>query len=169
MEVRMKSKLLIFLALILVSILVIVFVFVKKGTTTTTGTPTNTTAKEEATKTTPTAATDQGRKCIFTNTDDKGTVSGVVYISGNKSNSVTTVKNVEGVTLEVNNVTDGDYMYSWVTGQTNGTKTKITTTSTGNDAIVAPELGTTESPTGNGCVRWTIDNSKFVAPSNIQF
>ncbi len=167
----MKKKIVIILALLCVSILV--FLFVKKGTTAikTSTTPGTTTSKEEAAKTTPinTADTDQGRKCTFSTTDEKGTVSGTVYISGNKSNSVTNIKNADGVTLEVNNISDGEWMYSWVTGQSKGTKTQITAASTQSDTSFNPELESTVNETGNGCIRWTTDNSKFVLPSDIQF
>ncbi|MBU0534846.1 MAG: hypothetical protein ABIJ82_00825 [Patescibacteria group bacterium] len=167
----MKKKLLILLillALIFASILLIGFV--KKFTTTTSNTPKTTTGKEEAVITNPTntANTDQGQKCIFSATDENGTFSGTSYVSGDKSNTVTNNHNPDGVLMEFNNISDGEWIYSWATGEDVGTKIKVTDLPI-RPNTTDPEATSTETTPATECTPWTADNSMFVIPSNIQF
>jgi hypothetical protein len=112
--------------------------------------------------------------CTFDNTDETGTrTEGTVYIAsgGDRLNSNFNVNQPTG-SFEGNIIRDGDYTYIWTTLQEQGVKIEITPEnetlfgemSEGNDTGLSDETEVDFS-----CTPWTVDSSKFIAPSNIEF
>jgi len=167
----MKYKLLIFLALVFVSILLIVFIK-KTAPIATVNEPAPVSVAEENATSNPSEVTKSGQAvvCTFSTSDANGSGSGTNYVSGNKSNSVFKTKTPEGVDIEINSIVDDEWIYTWVTGESRGTKTKVpeapSQDTTADNAEAAP---TTTAPADYKCLPWTVDNSRFILPNGMEF
>jgi len=121
----------------------------------------------------------KNQRCMVSTstTDDDGTKTdtvGTIYISGNKIaqevNVVSTDKDMPVVNMRM--ITDGEFMYSWNTeSKDQGMKIPMTDPSDGG---VKNTNGQSESVDLDNkvdmkCSSWTVDNSKFVIPTDVHF
>ena len=113
-------------------------------------------------------------KCIATvNMDDGGKMTGTVYIADGKMRNDADIENVQGEKFQSHTIMDEEWLYSWSTGLPNGgIKMKV------SDIENVPDQEG-EDPSGGvknldkdfdfDCSKWTVNNSKFVPPSDITF
>ncbi len=99
--------------------------------------------------------------------------SGTVYASGNKTRVDFRVKASNGTVTDLYVIRDGSFSYTWVGGQTTGTKTQITASSPvvprqPSGAGVTADI-TDDSPVSWECRPWLPDTTKFVPPTSITF
>ncbi len=111
-------------------------------------------------------------KCTFTYNGSNGTGTGTMYTNG-KGNGLMTidVKTAEGKTGTINTLLLADDAYGWtqINGSTIGFKFKKSSVQA--DAKKAAGSATTD-PSQKfdlACENWTVNDSLFVVPSNVQF
>jgi len=103
--------------------------------------------------------------------NDNGKTTGTVYASAGKTRTDFRAESADGVVTELHIIRDGTSAYTWVSGQTTGTKTALTATSpfvprqpTGAGIAI-----TDESSVSWECRPWLTDLKQFVPPTNITF
>lgn len=151
------------------------------GTDVTTGTPDANGATNPGTTATPTKGTGT-LKTAFTQggnytctlnalATDNGKTAGTVYASAGKTRTDFRAESASGVVTELHIIRDGTSAYTWVSGQTTGTKTAITTASpfVPRQPSGAGIAITDESSVNWDCHPWLTDKAQFVPPSNITF
>lgn len=93
-----------------------------------------------------------------------GSGSGTVYVSDKKFygefTTITDGKTTKGYVMQ-----DGNYSYIWSDDSDQGFKVKLTD----EDKANAPSAVDLEEEGDTNCSNWSVDNSKFTAPSNITF
>lgn len=116
----------------------------------------------------------QSLKCSWSQSQDNQEIRGSVYISGNKFRQ-TVFMPIENETVEVNSISDSEYIYTWggFGGENQGTKFKIAEFSN-----ITPPPADEGSPSGSvnleekldfKCSPWIVDQSLLVPPTNINF
>lgn len=114
--------------------------------------------------------------CAYDLTDESGNISsGVVYVSdsGDKMNGEFTYIAVGGKETQSNIIRDGQTNYIWSSNWEQGFKTEVTPTDTtlfdtGSETSV--ETGFDENEAIDfTCERWTVDESMFTPPAEIEF
>ena len=102
---------------------------------------------------------------------DNGKTSGTVYASAGKTRTDFRAESAGGVVTELHIIRDGASAYTWISGQTTGTKTAITTASpfVPRQPSGAGIAITDESSVNWDCHPWLTDKAQFVPPSNITF
>lgn len=106
-------------------------------------------------------------KCTYTYTPQDGGGTGTIYVSGNKMNG-NFKTTLDGKITEANVLHDGEYSYIWEPSGKNGIKMKI------DPQVEATKAEENQSFDWNQeinykCDEWSGDDSKFTAPSNIEF
>lgn len=98
-----------------------------------------------------------------------GSTKGTTYVSGNKMRGDFTVKGPDDKEIASHMINDGTYAYIWTDTAKQGTKVKI-------DAVkpsVSPNAQTQgadlDSEVDLKCSPWSVDDSKFTVPADIQF
>lgn len=134
-----------------------------QGGTTSTGGSTTTTSLR--------AATTQGGNytCTLETTSSGQHTLGTLYGAGGKTRVDLSLQN-NGTTVTMHIIRSNGYSYTWVDGQSVGTKMAIT----GASPIVAQPSGgvisvTDEAIVASECHPWLTDASVFVAPKGITF
>ena len=107
--------------------------------------------------------------CTITYPTDEGTSNGTVYVAGDKRMKGDFTINVQGKEIDSHMIQDGNWIYTWSSATPQGTKMKV------EENVPTP----TPEPSGQSvdantqvdykCSNWSVDNSKFVPPSDIQF
>lgn len=103
--------------------------------------------------------------------NDNGKTTGTVYASAGKTRTDFRAETASGVVTELHIIRDGTSAYTWVSGQTTGTKSAITASS----AFVPRQPSgagiaiTDESSVNWDCHPWLTDPKQFVPPTNITF
>ena len=151
------------------------------GTDITTGIPDTAGATNPGTTATPTKGTGT-LKTAFTQggnytctlnalATDNGKTAGTVYASAGKTRTDFRAQSADGIVTELHIIRDGTSAYTWVSGQTTGTKTAITTASpfVPRQPSGAGIAITDESSVDWDCHPWLTDKAQFVPPSNITF
>lgn len=144
------------------------------GTEEQTDTKTNTpTQSVKATGTLRSTFTQGGNyTCTLTTIDDSnGKTTGTVYASGGKTRSDFKIQSSSGTVTELHVIRDGVTAYTWVAGQSSGTKMAITASSSvvprqPSGAVISV---TDDSSVSTDCHSWLPDVSQFVPPTNITF
>lgn len=107
--------------------------------------------------------------CTYSIDTEGGNTSGTVYIAGEKMyGEFTTTANGQSFDSKV--IRDGEYMYAWSSAVAGGTKMKIVESD--GDTVETEKDETTKSleqEVDFKCGRWTVDDSKFTPPSDIEF
>lgn len=154
---------------------------VSTGTEVTTNTPVDGGGPSQGTNVTPTKGTGT-LKTAFTQggnytctlnalATDNGKTSGTVYASAGKTRTDFRAQSADGIVTELHIIRDGTSAYTWVAGQTTGTKTAITSTSpfVPRQPSGAGIAITDDSSVNWDCHPWLTDKAQFVPPSNITF
>ncbi len=102
---------------------------------------------------------------------DNGKTTGTVYASAGKTRTDFRAQTTDGTVAELHIIRDGTSAYTWVSGQTTGTKTAITATSpfVPHQPSGAGIAITDESSVNWDCHPWLTDKAQFVPPSTITF
>lgn len=139
----------------------------------TTVTPGTTATPTKGTGTLKTAFTQGGNYTCTLNAlaDDNGKTAGTVYAAAGKTRTDFRAQSADGIVTELHIIRDGTSAYTWVSGQTTGTKTAITSTSpfVPRQPSGAGIAITDESSVNWDCHPWLTDKAQFVPPSNIIF
>lgn len=116
-------------------------------------------------------------KCTFSTSDtDKDGVktdtSGTVYVSGKNfaedTQVVSSDKKVGTITMKM--ISDGTYMYTWNPSQkTPGMKINITTPTPTGTTQGQAQSADVDKKIDMKCSSWTVDNSLFSVPDDVQF
>lgn len=115
----------------------------------------------------------QNYNCTYGYTDENGNkMSGKAYVAaaGNKLNGEFEMTQGNGTKMNGFVISDGEYNYVWTSLESQGYRSKV---EPGDDSI----FNSSESSVGLNdqnqldfnCSPWTVDNSKFVPPSDIKF
>lgn len=110
--------------------------------------------------------------CTLTTIDgSSGKTTGTVYASGGKTRSDFKIQSATGAITELHIIRDGVTAYTWVAGQSSGTKTAITASSSvvprqPSGAVISV---TDDSSVSTDCHPWLPDISQFVPPTSITF
>ena len=170
----MKKKIIIIIALVIV--LILAFLFIKKPAPTTsitqTGNPeTATGSGVESVKSTllDLAKSGKSAQCTFAVSGSEGSSSGTTYVSGSKSFTTIKVVSNNGIEIEANSIMDGGWLYSWRVGTTNGTKINIDDIKSQTNPSSSIEANAANTSVDYKCSPWTVDNSVFTIPSDVQF
>lgn len=105
--------------------------------------------------------------CTVSYPQDSGiTGSGTVYVTGNKmSNDFTMTVNNQSADGHI--ISDGQYLYSWSSQSSQGTKIKID--DEGKQETQSNQNVDLDKNVDLDCSNWSVDNSKFVPPSDVTF
>ncbi len=119
--------------------------------------------------------TGKNLKCTFAFKNDEISTEGVTYVAGEKTRSEMNVKTSEGEEITTISLTDGKKMYTWNTGNNQGTEIDLTEFQ-GEEDMDTPEVNDEYKYDDQSkkmeykCSPWiNIDNSKFEVPSDIEF
>jgi len=108
--------------------------------------------------------------CTIDNSTADGVVSGTIYGSGGQTRLDFSVRNNDGTTVMTHVIRSGGYSYTWVDGQTTGTKAAVTSST---PIISQPQGGvisvTDTSSFDSECHPWSPDVSEFTPPTGISF
>lgn len=105
--------------------------------------------------------------CTINYSTDVSVSKGKIYVSGNKVYGEFKVLGADGEEIQSYMIQDGENGYSWSGASLAGTKFKI-------DPAASPTVQSDQSVDINrdsdmDCSSWSVDNSKFVPPTNVQF
>lgn len=119
-------------------------------------------------------AADKTQKCTFSYKEGTTDASGTMYFASGRKMSGDFKTVTEGTTTNGNMIIAKNTQYFWTPDTNKGVKIELTSVEANNEGD-AP--GTTS--TGQGldldknydfkCSSWTLDESKFVVPSNVEF
>jgi len=107
--------------------------------------------------------------CTITYPTDEGTSNGTVYVAGDKRLRGDFTINFQDQEMDSHMIQDGIWVYTWSSATPQGTKMKV------EENVPTPTPGAqTQNFDANTqvdykCSNWSVDNSKFQPPSNIQF
>ena len=111
--------------------------------------------------------------CTVNNVDNNG--SGTVYVAGNKIRGDFTSK-VDDKTIESHFIQDTEFSYLWSSEMEQGIKMKAdlgaeetAMSDNKNSQTSGTEAVDLNKEVDYKCSNWSVDNSKFVPPSNIKF
>jgi hypothetical protein len=116
-------------------------------------------------------------KCTWQSSqDDSGQISGTIYIKGKKFKQDITFKNPEtdedsGVEIDFHSVSDGEWVYSW-TSNTPGKGTKMNLSQFETQQEQSDSNTTMVDMTKENnytCLPWSISDSEFVPPADVEF
>lgn len=97
---------------------------------------------------------------------------GTTYVSGDKIRNDFTVK-VGQTEMMTHMVKEGDYMYMWQDGTSQGTKIKFDMNSPKPSAVSTQEaqaqIANLDKQVDMNCAAWSVDNTKFDIPKNVVF
>ncbi len=110
--------------------------------------------------------------CAFTS--NQGKTKGMVFISGKKMVGDFTTTESDNKQVESHMIQDDQYSYFWSSAAVQGTKIKISTIEQVTPSPTASSQTQNQGVDINQdvdyqCSDWTVDNSKFVPPSNVTF
>lgn len=112
-------------------------------------------------------------QCSFSNDDQENKSEGTVYLSGKKMAGSFTSTQTDGTVYKSNLIRDDQYGYSWLDGQTQGTKLKIEASKDvmkNSDNEKPNKVFALENEKINyDCKPWNVDKSIFVPPADIEF
>ena len=113
-------------------------------------------------------------KCIATVTmDDGGKMTGTVYVADGKMRNDAAIENVQGEKFQSHTIMDEEWLYSWSTGLPDGgIKMKVSDIENMPDEEEEDPSGGVKNLDRNfdfNCNKWTVDESKFVPPSDVNF
>lgn len=119
-------------------------------------------------------AADKTQKCTFSYKEGTTDISGTMYFATGRKMSGDFKTVTEGTATNGNMIITKDTQYFWTPDTNKGVKVTLTTAEANNETAT-PDA----SPTGQGldldknydfnCSEWSIDESKFVVPSNVEF
>lgn len=107
--------------------------------------------------------------CTMTYPSGDGTTKGTVYVAGDKRIRGDFITNTQDKEMDSHMIQDGSWSYIWSSASPQGTKMKI------EENVPTPTPGPqnqnvdVNTEVDYKCSDWSVDNSKFVPPSNIQF
>ena len=113
-------------------------------------------------------------KCTYEYSDEEASSSGTTYVSGEKTRSESIIKTADGEEETAYTITDGNTMYFWSAKDKQGIKMSVPEEDHEQDLDI-PEAGETYQYNDQTlkmdykCKPWIPDNSKFVAPSDVEF
>ncbi len=109
--------------------------------------------------------------CTFERSDDAGTMSGTVYVTGEKMRGDFQITQAGGESFDSHTISDGEWIYTWGATQLGyvGTKIKITETEDVEQTGEASETPNLDEEFDYKCNSWNVDNSLLVPPSDIEF
>ena len=103
-------------------------------------------------------------QCAFKNTDEENSTEGTIYVSGKKMRGNFSLKQTDGKTIVSNIIRDENYGYTWLEGQTQGTKIKVETSEKKEDLFALDD-----KKIDYDCKSWNVDSGLFTPPANIKF
>lgn len=107
------------------------------------------------------------QNCEFTDVETGS--SGQVYISGGKMRSDITTQ-VQGTSMAAHTISDGQTIYVWTEGQTDGFKMTLDATQpTGAPSDPASKNVDLDRQVDYECNTWSPDSSLFTLPAGIEF
>lgn len=98
-----------------------------------------------------------------------GNTKGTTYVSGNKIRGDFTVKGPDNKEISSHMINDGTYAYIWTDLSKTGTKMKIDPVKPSVTPSAQTQSADLDREVDLKCSPWSIDNSKFSIPSDIQF
>lgn len=98
-----------------------------------------------------------------------GNTKGTTYISGNKMRGDFTVKGPDNKEIASHMINDGTYAYIWTDTVKTGTKIKIDAVNPSVSPNAQSQSADLDAEVNLKCSPWSVDNSKFSVPSDIQF
>ena len=107
--------------------------------------------------------------CTITYPISDGTAAGTVYITSDKRIRGDFTTNVEGKDIDSHMIAEGGWNYIWSSASPQGTKMKIDENAPSPTPGPQSQSVDVNSQVDYQCSNWSVDNSKFVPPSNIQF
>lgn len=110
--------------------------------------------------------------CTYKMTNEAGTTEGMVYMAGEKMKGEFKTVATNGQEFDSSIIRDSKYTYSWSSVMAGGTKMKIEKDAEQGESTEAEKDDTTKSLEQDvdlKCKGWSVDNSMFVPPSNIEF
>ena len=121
----------------------------------------------------------QDYECTISEDGEMGKIEGTVYVSGNKTRGDYKLGMVDATEVTTHDIVDGEWVYMWSSLDSNGTKIKI------EEMKRLTKAGANVDATAEGaeesagalvdmsheftCVKWSVDESKFEVPSDIDF
>src|SRR3989344_390210 len=113
--------------------------------------------------------TGRNTECSFSRSDENGTTNGHVYLSGDKMYGEF-MTSADGQDFDAYVINDGEYSYTWSSASEQGTKLKISDVEATESAEDRNEASQTlEEDVDLKCKGWSVDNSKFVPPADVEF
>lgn len=108
--------------------------------------------------------------CSLNTIADSGKTTGTVYASSGKTRFDFRAQGIDGVVTNVHTIRDGSVAYTWVDGQTKGTKTAIKS----SGAVTPQPSGgviqvNDDEQVSSECRPWVPVASMFVVPKGITF
>jgi len=112
-------------------------------------------------------------KCTFKSETEDGAASGVTYVADGKTKTEFEIKNEE-MEMKSYSVSDGDWMYTWTSENNQGTKMNLNEMQDMADENIEEETEEIEYTNQTQdfdykCTPWSVDNSVFELPENIEF
>lgn len=111
-------------------------------------------------------------KCTYSSDIQGSKITGTSYISGNKMRTNVDSSDGLGNTLSSYMVYDGDWVYSWTTGSTQGLKMSLADTQAKNapaNSGIDQKTNTLNNTFNYNCTNWNEDSKVFMLPNDIQF
>lgn len=108
-----------------------------------------------------------GKNVTCTITYPDGSGSGTVYVAGEKMRG-DFVMTAGGKETDGHMISDGEYMYSWSSAASQGTKIKINATAAQGDSQKSNDVDL-DREVEMDCDNWSVDESKFELPTGIDF
>lgn len=101
---------------------------------------------------------------------DSQVQDGTVYVSGSKMRGDFSMM-TDGKTADSHMINDGTYIYSWSSVSAQGTKMKVETVEEASQEVNTEQKQNVDLDTevDYKCAPWSVDNSLFVPPANVQF
>jgi len=112
-------------------------------------------------------------KCTFKSETEGGAASGVTYVANGKTKTEFEIKNDE-MDIKSYSISDGDWMYTWTSENNQGTKMNLNEMQDMADENIEEETEEIEYTNQTQdfdykCTPWSVDNSVFELPENIEF
>ena len=110
--------------------------------------------------------------CTFTRTDEMGTVSGEVYVDGERYRGMFTMQTAEMGEMKTDTLQDGEHAYTWGESPMGTMATKWKITDAGD--VEADDSGShqpfdEDEALEHDCDAWRVDESMLKPPSDIEF
>jgi type II secretory pathway pseudopilin PulG len=126
--------------------------------------------KRNAVKGTILSLLDGGKtvSCTVNLPDNKG--NGTFYVANSKQFAGDfTSKGTDGKDIATHMISDGTYVYIWSAAMPSGFKMKLETARNATNNAQTNQAVNLNQNVDMQCGAWTVDNSKFTVPSNIEF